>query len=114
MKDEKTPGYWKEMYSLARQELIHLQEAIVKHHSQKADDRCIFDDDELYAAAGLRPPDRRVGDKCEMLKNCARFIEKRCEPGGWPTYKELEQERDELAARVLELEDGITRVLEKI
>lgn len=32
-----------------------------------------------------------MGDKFEMLKNCARFIDRRCEGGGWPTYRELEE-----------------------
>jgi hypothetical protein len=69
-----------------------LRDAIVKHHRQKADDRCIEDDDRLYAAAGLPPCDRRVGDKAAMLKNCERFINARCEGGGWMTYAELEAE----------------------
>ncbi len=64
--------------------------AIVEHHAQKADDRCIEDDDRLYAAAGLPPCDRRVGDKAAMLANCARFIERRCESGDWRSYADLE------------------------
>ena len=67
-----------------------LKAAITEHHAQKADDRCIEDDDKLYAAAGLPPCDRRVGDKAAMLKNCERFIERRCQGGGWPTYAQLE------------------------
>jgi hypothetical protein len=27
-----------------------------------------------------------------MLANCARFIERRCEAGGWKSYAELERE----------------------
>lgn len=69
-----------------------LKNAIADHHRQKADDRCIEDDDRLYAAAGLPPCERRVGDKTEMLLNCARFIERRCEGGHWPSYAELEKE----------------------
>jgi hypothetical protein len=69
-----------------------LAAAITDHHAQKADDRCIEDDDRLYAAAGLPPCDRRVGDKAAMLANCARFIERRCEGGGWPSYVELERQ----------------------
>jgi len=65
------------------------ESAIREHHAQKSDDRCIEDDDRLYAILGLKC-DRRVGSKEEMLKNCARFIERRCEAGGWPTYAELE------------------------
>lgn len=68
-----------------------LRDAIKEHRSQKADDRCIEDDDRLYAALGDGVKcDRRVGSKEEMLKNCARFIDRRCEQGGWPTYQELE------------------------
>ena len=64
--------------------------AIRKHHAQRADDRCHLDDEELYAAAGLPPADTRVGDKAAMLKNCERFLERRCAGGHWPTYAELE------------------------
>jgi len=66
--------------------------AIKEHHDQKADDRCIEDDTRLYAAAGLEPADHHVGDKNAMLENCKRFIEKRCLPGKWKNYTELEQE----------------------
>ena len=52
-----------------------------------------IDDDELYEVLGDNIKcDRRVGDKVDMLINCARFIERRCEAGGWPTYAQLEQE----------------------
>ncbi len=67
-----------------------LASAIAEHHAQKADDRCIEDDDRLYAAAGLPSCDRRVGDKAAMLRNCERFISRRCEGGEWPTYAQLE------------------------
>jgi hypothetical protein len=80
---------------------LRLRDAIAKHHAQKADDRCQFDDDELYAAAGLPPADRRVGDKSAMLANCARFIEKRCEGGGpWKSYAEMEAENKQLRAAI--------------
>lgn len=73
-------------------EAERLRLAIIKHRSQKADDRCIEDDDELYAALGDGITcDRRVGDKLAMLQNCARFIERRCEGGGWPTYADIEE-----------------------
>lgn len=77
--------------ALARMEhkYYKLLDAVKLHHAQKADDRCIEDDDRLYDAAGLPPCDRRVGNKEEMLKNCKRFIERRCESGGWATYQEL-------------------------
>lgn len=75
-----------------RQEISKLRAAIRHHRNQKADDRCIFDDDELYAVLGDGIKcDRRVGCKEDMLHNCQRFIERRCEGGGWPTYVELEQ-----------------------
>lgn len=82
-----------------REERDRLRAAIIKHRSQKADDRCIEDDDELYAALGDGIKcDRRVGDKEAMLANCARFIERRCEGGGWPTYVALEAEASRLRA----------------
>jgi hypothetical protein len=88
--------------------------AIKEHHDQKADDRCIEaddrcieDDDKLYQAAGLSPCDRRVGDKFAMIQNCMRFVENRCESGGWKGYVELEKERDELQNRVKAMEQYI-------
>jgi hypothetical protein len=75
-------------------------DAVKEHHDQKADDRCIEDDTKLYAAFGLPPADHRVGDKAAMLENCALFIERRCESGGWSSYVELE-------ARIVELQDQI-------
>jgi hypothetical protein len=69
-----------------------LENAIKTHRSQKADDRCIEDDDALYAALGDGVKcDRRVGDKEAMLANCKRFIERRCEGGWWPSYVQLEE-----------------------
>jgi hypothetical protein len=74
-----------------------LENAIRTHRDQRSDDRCWMDDLELYkvlAESGFvddqKAPDNRVGDKAAMLVNCARFIERRCEAGGWPTYAELE------------------------
>jgi hypothetical protein len=85
-------------FDCAQDEIEAWLAAVESHHRQKADDRCIEDDDRLYAAFGLPPCDRRVGDKAAMLANCARFIDRRCEGGGWPTYAELEAERDRLRA----------------
>ena len=82
------------MPSIADAKLItrveELETAIRTHRNQKADDRCIEDDDRLYEALhdGIKC-DRRVGDQCAMLENCKRFIENRTEGGGWPTYQEL-------------------------
>jgi len=85
-------------------EVERLREAIFRHREQKADDRCIEDDDRLYAALGDGIKcDRRVGDKEAMLRNCARFIDRRCEGGGWPSYAELEAENARLQAEVAEL-----------
>jgi hypothetical protein len=76
-------------------EVDRLKAAIKNHRAQKADDRCIEDDDRLYAALGDGIKcDRQVGSKEDMLKNCARFIDRRCEAGKWPTYAELEMDRD--------------------
>lgn len=82
-----------------KEENKKLKTAISEHRSQRADDRCIEDDDRLYAALGDgKQCDRRVGNKEEMLKNCARFIDRRCEEGNWPTYAELEAENYQLKA----------------
>jgi hypothetical protein len=67
-----------------------LEDAIRAHRGQRADDRCIEDDDRLYEALGDGVKcDRRVGNKEEMLRNCARFIENRCEEGHWSSYEDL-------------------------
>lgn len=95
----------------ACQQPLGLQRAIEAHHAQKADDRCVEDDDRIYEAAGLPPCDRRVGSKEDMLRNCERFIDRRCEGGHWPSYVELEAERDALRARQ---ESILARVLEAI
>ncbi len=78
-------------------EVRRMKDAIRQHHAYHADDRCIEDDDALYAAAGLPPCDRRVGDKAAMLRNCERFVTQRCEGGGpWRTYEELEKDNARL------------------
>lgn len=99
--------------ALAR-EVLRLRDAITEHRAQKADDRCIEDDDRLYAALGDGIKcDRRVGDKAAMLRNCERFIERRCEAGGWPTYAELEaklaaaEKIVEVAEEVMDGESGL-------
>lgn len=85
-----------------------LEQAIDKHRRQRADDRCIEDDDHLYAALGDGVKcDRRVGDKGAMLLNCARFIERRSQNGGWNTYAELEHL---LSLAIVELEHCATLI----
>ena len=80
-----------------QEEVVRLRAAIIEHRSQKADDRCIEDDDRLYAVLGDGIKcDRRVGSKVEMLKNCERFINNRCENGQWKTYQDLEAENIKL------------------
>lgn len=80
---------------------------VAVHHGQKADDRCIEDDDRLYAAAGLPPCDRRVGCQLDMIGNCVRFVRNRTEGGGpWPSYADLEAERDRLRQLVREVING--------
>lgn len=73
------------------QRVSRLEAAIRAHRDQRADDRCIEDDDRLYEALGDGVKcDRRVGDKAEMLRNCERFIDRRCVGGHWPSYRDLE------------------------
>src|SRR5262245_24384081 len=60
-------------------------------HAERGDDVCWMDIDRIFVAAGLPVPDRRVGDKAAMKKNCERFIDTMCVGGKWPTYAELEQ-----------------------
>lgn len=116
MKGSEPAGKWMDEAERLTAERDRLFAAIIEHHSQKADDRCVEDDDRLYAA-GLPPCDRRVGSKEEMLANCTRFIERRCEGGGWPSYRELEQrlataESNRLAAlSVMEASDVLLQRL---
>jgi hypothetical protein len=81
-----------------------LRAAVHRHYDQHADDLCVFDDNELYAAFGLGPRVPTVGDPAAMLANCQRFIAQRCQPGGgWKSYAELEAELGDLreARRVM-------------
>lgn len=88
---------WSKSSNQFEADVERLKETIRKHRSQKADDRCVEDDDELYAVLGDGIKcDRRVGDKAAMLRNCERFISNRCEGGGWKSYAELEAENEHL------------------
>jgi len=89
-------------------EIRRLRAAIVKHHDQKADDRCWMDDHELYAAAGLPDPDNCIGDPEAMLANCKRFITSRCRADGpWKSYAELEAENAALRTQIAEFAERI-------
>lgn len=91
-----------------RSRALRAEAAIRKHRDQHADDRCWLDDAELYEALGegpVAPLTFQVGDKATMLKNCERFLERRCFGGGyWRTYAELEAENTRLENSVDELE----------
>ncbi len=101
--DEPRRSYlsWRHRTNKLKEELDKLHAAVKRHHDQIADDRCRFDDDELYAAFGLPPADYRVGDKAAMLENCKAFIEKRCDSGFWRSYQELLEENKRLLAELV-------------
>jgi len=61
-------------------QLEKLRVAINKHRSQRGDDRCYLDDQELYAAAGFEPAVTTLPAKCEFLASCERFWEQRQDP----------------------------------
>lgn len=71
--------------------LEHLLEVIKRVHDSHADDLCWMDIDLIFEAAGLPVPDRKVGDRFEMLRNCSRYIGGMCSDGGpWVSYTQLE------------------------
>ncbi len=78
-----------------REDRDRLKAAIVAHHRQKPEDRSLEDDRRLYEAAGLP-----VGDPSETLKNCQQFLTRPNAEGGWPSYAELEAQRDALATEL--------------
>jgi hypothetical protein len=87
-----------EQHRRLQDRVTELETAIRTHRARKADDRCIEDDDRLYESLGDGIKcDRNVGDKAAMLQNCARFIERRCEGGAWPSYHDLETALREIA-----------------
>lgn len=90
----QTISEWRrELQQEAMHENERLKNAIRTHRNQKADDRCIEDDDRLYEALGDGIKcDRHVGDQCAMLENCKRFIANRTLGGGWIPYAELEEQ----------------------
>jgi hypothetical protein len=85
---------------------LKLATAIKEHRDQRADDRCWMDDAGLYSSLAGTPfwdgrvQDIRVGDRAAMLRNCERFLERRCAGGAWLTYAELEAKVVELKAEL--------------
>lgn len=61
-------------------------------HSKGTDDTCWMDLDIVFQAAGLPVPERPVGCKEAMYRNCKRFIDVKCSGGTWKSYEELETE----------------------
>jgi hypothetical protein len=78
------------MLQLNEMQIKDLLSVIEEVHGQYGDDVCWMDFDRIFIAAGMSVPKRGVGDKGEMMLNCARFIEKSCRGGDWPSYRELE------------------------
>ena len=93
-----TAGY-EETMALA-QEVQLLRQVIREVHSQHADDICWLDIDKIFEAVGLPVPDRSVGNKEAMLKNCKRFLDIMCSGGKWKSYAELEAEVSQLRQNV--------------
>lgn len=74
-----------------RAEYVKLRLAIMLHRDQHGDDRCWLDDLELYKALGdMVVADNTMPIRETFLANCARYYERRCSAGEWPTYQELE------------------------
>lgn len=81
-------------------EIDNLLSVIRKVHSQHADDLCWMDIDLIFKAAGMPVPDRKVGDKEAMKRNCARFVDTMCAGGDWKSYAELEEENRQLRNQI--------------
>lgn len=88
-------------------DIDHLLETIEDVHKQHADDCCWMDADRIFVAAGLPVPDRSVGDKFAMVKNCVRFIDVKCSGGTWKSYAELEAENEQLRRELRDLQYSI-------
>jgi hypothetical protein len=94
--------------------------AVIKDvHSQYADDVCWMDIDKIFEAAGLPVPDRRVGDKEAMKRNCAVFVDTMCQGGAWKSYRELEDELlrhkqgwEDTKQELLKLKEELQRIKE--
>ena len=57
-------------------EVKRLTDAIKLHHSKRGDDRCWMDDENLYAAVGLKPVYTLLPPRKEFLESCARYCER--------------------------------------
>lgn len=88
-----------------------MRSAIRKHHGEVGDDRCKRDDDELYAAIGLGPPDRTLPPRCEFLEECGRFYDNRCDESARPSYRQLLDEVERLK-KLLGMTDSAYRFTE--
>lgn len=76
-------------------------------HGQYADDLCWLDIDRIFTAACLPVPDRKVGDKAAMKRNCERFIDEMCKGGSWKSYAELEEEIKNLKNQIQQLKSKL-------
>lgn len=85
--------------------ILELENAIRKHRDQKLDDRCFLDDQELYKVLNEPIPEdyNAIPPIDKMLKNCKRYLEKRCNPDNkWKSYQELEEELSKLKDSIKE------------
>lgn len=86
---------------------MELIDVIREVHSQHADDLCWMDIDRIFAAAGLPVPDRRVGDRQAMKRNCDRYIDTMCQDGEWKSYADLEKELRQLKESVAAVVEAV-------
>lgn len=102
-----------------KSEAKKLRTAIIKHRSQRADDRCWLDDLELYRVLGdsVQEYDPSMPPREEFLVNCVRYYDKRCVRGNWPTYQQLQEAlsnaRDYIAVH-LQAEDSARETCAKL
>jgi hypothetical protein len=102
-----------------RKENEVLRAAIKKHRAQRADDRCWLDDLELYRVLGdgIQDYDPSMPPREDFLANCARYYDRRCVRGNWPTYQQLQEaltEAREYIARHLKAEEDAMEVCAKL
>lgn len=106
--EDSDESYWRGVAAALAEDLLAVRAVVAHMARQVGDDRCWLDQDALYDACGVPRPDRRVGDKFAMLKNCVRFVEHACEGGGpWKTYEELLAENAKLREANLALTERV-------